>query len=212
MACAQNLRGLPADDKSVGLVAATLKAGGVAVFPTDTVYGIAQSMLANPSGPRELFAIKHRPLSKVVPLLVGGLDDLAWFSAGAPPCAFRLAEAFWPGGLTLVVRASSQVPTAFQAMDGTVALRCPDEPFVRSLIAAVSSPLATTSANTSGMPAPASFAEVEDRILQAADISVDGGAAIVGISSTIVDCTGAEPCIVRRGAIPDGAIYTRLHM
>lgn len=187
--------------------AEVLAGGGVAVFPTDTVYGIAQSVLPNPEGPRRVFAIKHRDPAKTVAWLVGSGEDLERYGSDVPPYALRLAEEFWPGGLTLVVKATKEVPHAFRAADGTIALRMPDAPFALALCRAASSPLATTSANTSGLKSPSSFAEVEARIIEEADIAVDGGPTLRGQASTVVLCTGEHPHVIREGCISSERIW-----
>ena len=195
-----------ADDDAVRQTAQILGAGGVAVFPTDTVYGIAQAVIANPQGPRRLFEIKQRDPAKVVPWLMADPSDLERFGRDVPPWAHALAHAFWPGGLTLVVRASNAVSPVFCAADGTIALRVCNEPFVRAVARACSSPLATTSANTSGKEAPTSFDGLEPRILARVDVAVNGGETPAGCASTIVLCTGAHPVVVRAGAIDPAAI------
>lgn len=207
MPATSSLKRLAVGDQSVSVIAGVLARGGVAVMPTDTVYGIAQSVLANPQGPLALFSIKRRPLGKVVPWLVEDADALLRFGVEVPPYARALAERFWPGGLTLVVRASSEVPLPYRAADGTVALRCPGSAFVRSIIRASGSPLATTSANTSGCPAPTSYGDVEQRILDECDVAVDGGTTPDGVSSTVVVCVGEGPHVVREGAVPSSEIF-----
>lgn len=180
-----------------------LRAGGVAVFPTDTVYGIAQSVAANPDGPSRLFSIKRRPCNKVIPWLVSSLDDLARYGTRIPAYAQTLAEAFWPGALTLVVSASNEVPSVYRAADDTVALRVPASTVALSLIRQTGSALATTSANTSGMPAPVSADEIEPRIVRDADITLAAAETLVQISSTIVVCTAAGPRFSRIGALSE---------
>lgn len=191
-------------------VAGVLGAGGVAVFPTDTVYGIAQAVSANPAGPERVFSIKRRPTGKVVPWLVARMEDLDRYAADVPAYARRLAEALWPGGLTLVVSASPEVPAAYRASDGTVALRMPDCPFALAVLRAAGCALATTSANTSGLPAPVSYGQVEARIVAEADVAVDGGETRCALASTVVSCVGARPRIERLGALSAERVYSFL--
>jgi len=185
----------------INLAATVLRGGGIVVFPTETVYGIGASAHSC-FGPQEIFDIKVRPLEKPLPWLVEDDDALLdKYGVDVPGYAHNLAKAFWPGALTLVVKASDLVGKDFRADDGTVALRSPDHEVVMELIQASGGPLIATSANTSGQPAPGVFGEVEERIIAAADVVLDGGETEHKTASTVVDCTGPEPRIIREGAI-----------
>ena len=120
--------------------------------------------------------------------------------------AGKLAARFWPGALTLVVRASDAVPAEYRAPDGTVALRCPNSDLVRKIARVVDMPLAVTSANTHGHSAPAKSGQLEVRIVDEVDLTLDGGPAPLGVASTIVGCLGDAPTILREGAIPTSEI------
>ena len=180
---------------------ATLAFNGVLVMPTDSVYGIGCA--ATPQNPahERIFAIKHRDRAQTLPWLVADASDLGTYGREVPDYALALAVRYWPGALTLVVRASSAVPEEYRAANGTIALRCPDSNLVRSLARSVGTPLATTSANTHGEEAATSGAGVEARIVAEADLTLDAGPAPVGVASTIVDCTGPEPVVLREGAL-----------
>jgi tRNA threonylcarbamoyl adenosine modification protein (Sua5/YciO/YrdC/YwlC family) len=194
------------DDPSaeiVNLAAAELRRGGIVLFPTDTVYGLgALAGAAGCFGAQELFDIKQRPTGVPVPLLVAGLADLDEYGSDVPPYAHRLAETFWPGPLTIVVRASEKVLPEFRnAADDSVGLRCPDSALVRDLVVAAGGPIYATSANTHGHPAPDTFKAVEERIKAPAALRLDGGKTKLGVSSTVVVCTGDAPEIVREGSV-----------
>lgn len=204
-------------------VANELCAGGLALLPTETVYGVGVSVAAfaggDPalaelpapdSGYRRIFSLKHRDLSQTVPWLVGGADALDAYGVGVDPRARALAEAFWPGALTIVVRASDAVPPFMQAADGTVALRASASPVILELVRACASPLAVTSANTHGHPAPAAFSDVEPRILDGVDAAVDAGATRCRDASTIVSFASGELEILRQGALPAEKIHEAL--
>jgi release factor glutamine methyltransferase len=189
----------------INLAATVLRDGGIVVFPTETVYGIGAAAHSC-FGPHEIFDIKVRPLEKPLPWLVEDEDALDIYGVEVPEYAHKLAKAFWPGALSLVVKASDVVGKDFRADDDTVALRSPDHEVVMELIQASGGPIIATSANTSGMPAPGDFADVEERILAAADVVLDGGETAHRMASTVVGCTGPEPVILREGAIPSDQI------
>jgi L-threonylcarbamoyladenylate synthase len=190
----------------INLAATVLRDGGIIVFPTETVYGIGASAHSC-FGPHEIFDIKVRPLEKPLPWLVEDDDALLdKYGVDVPEYAHNLAKALWPGALTLVVMASDEVGKDFRADDGTVGLRSPDHGVVMDLIHASGGPIIATSANTSGAPAPGDFVSVEERIIAAADVVLDGGETEHKQASTVVMCTGSEPEIIREGAIPTAAI------
>jgi L-threonylcarbamoyladenylate synthase len=182
-----------------------LRGGGVVAIPTDTVYGIAVS-LATPGGIERLYRIKGRPPGKAVMLL---LDDAAQAARAGRinPAAAALAAACWPGGLTVIVPQRPDVPWPPELTGGnaTIGLRVPDHDAPRTLARSVG-PLPTTSANLSGVPEATDAAEVVAQLGDTIDLVLDGGAARGGLASTIVDCTGAQPAIVRIGAVPAEAV------
>ena len=194
---------------AVNDVAEVLRAGGLALIPTETVYGLSVAVRAKdglPGDYRRIFELKRRDPSQTVPWLVADASALDVYGVDVSDEARRLAERFWPGALTVVVRASSAVPTCLKAADGTVALRVSRSPVVAALIAACRSPLATTSANTHGEPAPVSFEVVEERILAGVDVAVDAGATMCAESSTVVSCVDGAVEVLREGALPAAAI------
>lgn len=182
-----------------------LRDGQAVIVATDTVYGLA----ARPGsqGHAGIFELKGRPVGQVLPWLVNGADTLDVLASDVPAYAYRLAEMFWPGALTLVVRASSAAcELGGVADDGTIALRSPDAPELLALLAELDAPLACTSANAHGEPAPASLAHIP-----ASMRALPGGEFLPevcrdGRASTIVDCTDAYPKILREGPIPEQVI------
>lgn len=207
-----------------------LAVGSAVVFPTDTVFGLGVSVSAAP-GPQLLYDLKHRDAGKPVAWLVEGPEALDVYGRDVPAYARRLADAFWPGALTLVVRASDAVSRAFQSAAGTIGLRMPANEAALELIHAVGCPLAVTSANLSGAPDTAR-AEDLDRALVARTAGLylpDGVAAAgtasgcveaapsvsarfaagdrlvpppaSGTASTVLDCTGEAPRVLRAGAL-----------
>ncbi|MBA3236695.1 MAG: threonylcarbamoyl-AMP synthase [Chloroflexi bacterium] len=178
-----------------------LRAGGVVALPTDTVYGIAIA-LDTPGGIERLFEVKRRPPDKGIMLL---LDETG--QAGSigemGPAATALGAAFWPGGLTVVVarRPDVTLPAALSPGTATVGLRVPDHLAPRTLARAVG-PLPTTSANRSGDPEARDAGGIVEQLGDAVDLILDGGAAHGGPASTVVDCAGDLPRVLRAGAVP----------
>jgi L-threonylcarbamoyladenylate synthase len=185
----------------INLAATVLRDGGIAVFPTETVYGLG-ALADSKFGPHEMFEVKVRPTNLPIPLLVETEDALDTWGVDVPEYAHNIAHAYWPGAVTIVVPASAKVPRDFRAADGTIGLRSPNHEVVMELLKAAGGPIFATSANTHGNPAPGTFDELEPRIITAADIVLDGGETEHQIASTVVLCIGDEPVIVREGAVP----------
>jgi L-threonylcarbamoyladenylate synthase len=177
-----------------------LRAGGIVGIPTDTVYGIAVA-LSTPDGIERLFHAKQRPLDKGIVLL---LDDATQAARTGlmTPAAAALAAAAWPGGLTVIVPQRTDVPWPPVLTGGarTIGLRVPDHDAPRALARELG-PLPTTSANVSGMAEANDPAAILDQLGHAVDLVLDGGPAHGGPPSTVVDCTGADPVILREGAV-----------
>ena len=178
-----------------------LKAGGIVALPTDTVYGIAVAV-ATPGGIERLFEVKGRPPDRAIMLL---LDDATQAArAGVmTPAAAALAAAAWPGGLSVVVpqRPDVQRPAVLTGGAATIGLRVPDHAAPRALARGVG-PLPTTSANVSGLPEAIDAESIVAQLGDAVDLVLDGGPAHGGPASTVVDCTGALPSVMRVGAMP----------
>ncbi|HUT18108.1 MAG TPA: L-threonylcarbamoyladenylate synthase [Anaerolineae bacterium] len=177
-----------------------LRGGGIVAFPTDTVYGIgAHGML--PQAVEKLYAAKERPRDKAIPLLLPSLEALPAVVATVPEAARALAARFWPGALTIVLRRSPNVPDAVTAGGETVAVRVPDHALTLALLRALAAPLAATSANLSGEPAPDTaegvLAQLEGRI----DLILDGGRCPGSVASTVVDLTVDPPAVLRAGDV-----------
>ena len=198
------------DRSVVDAAVATLAFGGVLVMPTDSVYGIGCAAVPNNPGHERIFAIKCRDRAQTLPWLIADAGDLMRYAEGLSREALELATAFWPGALTLVVRASDEVAPEYRGTDGTIALRLPGSNLVREIARRSGSALATTSANTHGEAAATSGANVEPRIVEAADLTLDAGPAPIAIASTIVDVAHGEPRILREGALTREQIFSAL--
>ena len=175
-----------------------LKNGGLVAFPTDTVYGVG-TMAFDENAIKSIYVAKDRPVEKAIPILLGRSEDLEKVAASLTSMAEKLAARFWPGPLTLVIPKHPSLPTVVSATP-TVGVRVPDHPIARALLTAAG-PMAVTSANISGEPSPKTAGEVSRQLNERIPIILDGGETPGGVPSTVVDCTGAEPVILREGPI-----------
>jgi L-threonylcarbamoyladenylate synthase len=175
-----------------------LQNGGIVAFPTDTVYGLG-TLAFNNTAIESIYTAKNRPIEKAIPILIGDLGDLDKVADDIPNMALHLAARFWPGPLTCVVPKKLILPPAVSATS-TVAVRIPDHYDARALLRAAG-PMAVTSANISGQPSPSTAQEVYDQLNGRIPLILDGGKTKGGIPSTLVDCIGKEPIILREGPI-----------
>ncbi len=169
-------------------------------FPTDTVYGLGTLAFDGPTA-LKLYVAKERPPEKAIPILIADSADLDRIAIDVPPIAYRLMERFWPGALTLVVPKLPNVPMEVSASE-TVAVRIPDHDLARALMR-LTGPLAVTSANRSTGPNPRTAQEVLAQLAGRIEAILDGGVTPGGIPSTVLDCTRAEPRMLREGALAD---------
>ena len=188
------------DSDSLETVAAYLAAGKAVVFPTDTVYGIGVAAGIAPSA-EEIYVIKKRDKDKAIPWLVGNQEALLLYGKDVPEYAIELSKKHWPGALTIIVKAADTVAQAFQGPNATIALRMPNDSIALKLINKVGFPLATSSANKQGMKPAHLLAEVHPSILQKVSAYIGDDARRSGVSSTVVDCTGEAPKVIRQGDI-----------
>jgi L-threonylcarbamoyladenylate synthase len=180
--------------------ALALLGGGEPIgFPTDTVYGVG-APARDAAAVLRLYAVKRRPRTQAIPLLIADAADLTSIAAEVPPLAQRLAQ-LWPGALTLVLPAAPDLPPEVLAGGATVAVRLPDHAWLRGLIRALGEPLAATSANLHGGRDPQTAADVAAQLGDALALIADGGPTPGPVPSTIVDCTAAEPRLLRAGAL-----------
>ncbi len=192
---------LPATDtEAFGHAVRLLRAGKVIAFPTDTVYGVGANGF-NERAIEQLFVVKSRERGKAIPYLLAHEHDLEMVAREIPDAAHVLAQAFWPGGLTLVVRATDRVPRVLIAGGDSIAVRVPNHPTTRALIDSLRAPLAATSANISGGRDPSSAADVMAQLNGRIPLILDGGSTRANIPSTVVDVTVDPPVIRRVGVI-----------
>jgi L-threonylcarbamoyladenylate synthase len=197
------LEPLAVDAGSLARAAKELRAGAVVAVPTDTVYGLAAD-LSQPQAVAQLFKLKERPAEVALPVLVDGLEQVSALAGPLDGAAEDLAERYWPGPLTLVVRRRRTFTTDLGGTSSarrTVGIRWPDHGAVRSLCRELG-PLAVTSANRHGAPPAATAREVADRFGDDDLALILDGGLCDGTPSTVVECQGSDLRCLREGAIP----------
>ena len=188
------------DEAAVTAAAEALTTGNLVAIPTETVYGLGANGL-DPDAVAKIFAAKGRPQDNPLILHVAEAKDMEKFCHSIPESAYRLAEKFWPGPLTMVLPARDIVPLSTRANLPTVAVRCPDCEITRKIIKCANIPVAAPSANISGKPSTTTAEHVYHDHAGRIPLIIDGGACRVGVESTIVDLTEERPRLLRPGGI-----------
>ena len=189
------------DPAAIQEAAAILRRGGLVGIPTETVYGLGADAL-NEEAVSRIFLAKGRPQDN--PLIIH-VPDASWleqYCRDVPPEAYRLAERFWPGPLTMILPRRDIVPLQTTGGLETVGVRCPDHPVTLAIIRAAGVPIAAPSGNTSGRPSPTTAAHMIEDMDGKIDGIVDGGPCTVGVESTIIDLTVTPPRLLRPGGLP----------
>ena len=189
------------DDVVLAQAADVVRHGGVVAYPTDTLYGLAADP-ASAATIEQLYRIKGRQVDQAIPLIAADLGQVEAYAGPLPPLARVLANRFWPGPLTLVIRAWTGLAPNVHGGTGTVAIRVPDHAVARALARAFGGPVTSTSANQSGQPAPVTADAVRLALGDELDAILDAGDTPGGPPSTIVDVLGGGPRLVRVGAVP----------
>jgi len=179
--------------------------GGVVALPTETFYGLAVDAM-NPRAVARINRLKGKPVDAPVLLLAADRDQAMQLAVAPPPVFERLAASFWPGPLTLVVRAAASLPREIGGGRGTVGLRVPGLALPRALASALGRPLSGVSANRHGAPPCRTAAEVLRALPAGLDLLLDGGPTPGGAPSTVVDLTVSPPRILRPGSVPASAL------
>ena len=184
-----------------------LKAGHLVAFPTETVYGLGADA-RNPEAVKRIYEVKGRPTDHPLIVHISSINQLDKWAVEIPDYAIELARAFWPGPMTLILKRADIAENFITGGQDTVGLRVPSNPIALALIKEFEkisdSAIAAPSANRFGQVSPTSSADVYEELgefLDDADQILDGGESIIGIESTIIDCTGDYPVILRKGAV-----------
>jgi L-threonylcarbamoyladenylate synthase len=177
-----------------------LRRGGLVAFPTETVYGLGADA-SNPAAVGRIYSVKGRPRNHPVIVHLAEATAIKGWAADVPPDAWALAEAFWPGPLTLILPRAEHVPDAVTGGAGTVGLRVPNQTLALELLEAFGGGIAAPSANRFGRVSPTTAAHVRADLGGDVDLVLDGGACTVGVESTIVDLSWGSPKILRLGGL-----------
>ena len=187
-------------EEGIRLGGEILKQGGLVAFPTETVYGLGGNAL-DAEASAKIYAAKGRPSDNPLIVHIADWEAIRAIVSEVPEAAKRLADAFWPGPLTMILNKSDLVPYATTGGLETVAVRMPVNPIARALIRAGGGYVAAPSANTSGRPSPTKAEHVAEDLNGKIDMIIDGGTVDIGLESTIVDLTDGAPTILRPGYI-----------
>lgn len=184
---------------------AALRRGEAIGLPTETVYGLAADA-SNADAVRRIFALKGRPADHPLIVHIAGAEQLSRWASDIPEAAQRLAQRFWPGPLTLILKKRREVPDVVTGGQDSIGLRCPNHPLALALLRAFDGGLAAPSANRFGRISPTLAEHVREEFGDAVPVVLDGGPCAVGLESTIVDLSGPTPRILRPGQISRGEI------
>lgn len=190
------------DLEAIAEAGAIIKGGGLVAFPTETVYGLGGDAL-NGASSRKIYAAKGRPSDNPLIVHIANMEALSQIARDVPKVALTLAEKYWPGPLTMIFHKTERVPTETTGGLSTVAVRMPSNKVAKALIEAAGGYIAAPSANRSGRPSPTLAAYVIEDLDGRVDMIIDGGAAQIGLESTIVDFTEEAPVILRPGYITE---------
>ncbi len=195
-----HLAGGKNDQRALAYASAVLRKGGLVVFPTETVYGLGANALSE-KAVRDIFRVKGRPSDNPLIVHLSSVDDLPLVAQRVPALAKRLAANFWPGPLTLVLPARSNVPKVTTAGMDSVAVRVPNHPIARQLIAGAGVPVAAPSANLSSRPSLTSPAYLLQELSGKVDVLLLAGNSPIGVESTVIDVRTSPPVVLRPGGL-----------
>lgn len=191
--------------KDIDIAARTLKEGGLVVFPTETVYGLGANAL-DADAVSKIFEAKGRPADNPLIVHISDYDMLSGLALEIPDKAKILMDNFWPGPLTVILKASDKIPRGVTAGLDTVGVRMPSNAVARELIAKAGVPVAAPSANLSGKPSPTTFEHVYEDMNGRVPVIINGGRCDVGVESTVIDLSGDAATIYRPGGVTEKQI------
>lgn len=186
-----------------------LKRGGVIAYPTETVYGLGANIFHQKSI-QKVFSVKRRDPHKPISAMIASVQDVDELCTEIPDYARELMDIYWPGPLTLIMEASENVPRYMTSPERKIGLRLPDHPITKALMVHHRQPITSTSANITGAPPPIGADEVDMNIQSKIELVVNAGRCLVQVPSTVIDCSGAKPKLLRNGAIVFSEIIKKL--
>ena len=186
-----------------------IKDGGIAIFPTETVYGIGVNGL-NKTAIKKLYEVKQRPINKPISLLVNSIEMIEKVAKDITEIEYDLIKRFFPGPLTIVLKKKDIVPDIVTAGFDTVGIRMPENEIALKLIEYAGVPIATPSANISGKPSGTNLKEIMKDFNNKVDYFIDGGISKIGVASTIVQVINGNPYILRKGKISEEQIMEQV--
>ena len=196
-------------DHGTGSAAEIICAGGLVAVPTETVYGLAGNGM-DEKAVEKIYEVKGRPAIKPLSLMVASPEEIGRYAVDVPEAAKALAEKFWPGPLTIVLKANPDIPEIVRAGGDTIGLRCPDHALTLKALREAGVPFAAPSANLSGAPSPKAAGDVLKVFGGVIDAVIDGGACTLGRESTILDMSKKPYRVLRQGALPEESISDAL--
>ena len=196
-------------DHGTGSSAEIICAGGLVAVPTETVYGLAGNGM-DEKAVEKIYEVKGRPAIKPLSLMVASPEEIGRYAVDVPEAAKALAEKFWPGPLTIVLKANPDIPEIVRAGGDTIGLRCPDHALTLQALREAGVPFAAPSANLSGAPSPKIAGDVLKVFDGVIDAVIDGGACTLGRESTILDMSKKPYRVLRQGALPEESISEAL--
>jgi L-threonylcarbamoyladenylate synthase len=202
------MRIVPATEENISSAAELLRAGEIIGMPTETVYGVA-AIATDEAAVRKIFDAKKRPADNPLIVHIASLDQILEVAAVLTESAQELAQRFWPGPLTVVLPKSHRIPAVVSGGLDTVAVRVPSHPVALSLIRK-SGPISAPSANTFMRLSPTRAEDIEPELAEHLALILDGGPCVVGVESTVVDCTGPTPRLLRPGGLDRASIEAAL--
>lgn len=177
-----------------------LRNGGVIVYPTDTLYGLG-GLISNDGALQRIFALKGRPGHMPLPVIISEMEELSGLVSSIPEEAWLLMQEFWPGAITIILPALQELSPLLLGGGTSVGVRMPDMEICRSLVRSADGPIVSTSANRSGESPVTSVKELSPDFIKSVDLVIDGGSAMSGESSAVVDCTRGIPTLLREGTL-----------